>query len=323
MSTPRKHHYLPQFYLREFSSNGRSLTQIDKDSGHTATCAIKDVSARRDFYRLDSDDVDDPYALEHALSSIEGKLATTTRCILKHGVEDPTTQARLVELVSMLRVRVPAITEFIEETYRHFERSGDLVMERERAKKLPPPPPGSEDVRGMDMPDTDISNLLWFKLATNEDIRLLLLSMTPTVIRAPDGEFFLTGDQPVAVFSPSAKLSRSEGVNLTASDVEISLPLSRDTLIRLDWKSGSTDSVSATPDEVSEFNRRSVIMASSYVFAPDANAAAASKIVQRYRQFSAGMQPLQTMDGGSSVIHKAFFRPVVSRDQYPDAGTTG
>ena len=65
----------------------------------------------------------------------------------------------------------------------------------------------------------------------------------------------------MAVFIPSAKLSRSEGVALTESDVEISLPLSRDTLIRLDWKSGSTDSVSATPDEVSELNRRSVIMA--------------------------------------------------------------
>jgi hypothetical protein len=56
------------------------------------------------------------------------------------------------------------------------------------------------------------------------------------------------------------------------------------------------------------------------VFAPDANAAAASEIVQRYRQFSAGMQPPQSMDGGLSAIHKLFFRPVVSRDQYPDAG---
>ena len=322
MSTPRKHHYLPQFYLREFSSNGRSLIQIEKDSGHTATCAIKDVAAIRDYHRLDADDVDDPYELERSLSSIEDKLATATRRVLEHGVEDVTTHARLVELVSMLRMRVPAMKARIEDIIRQVVRSRGLIMER--AKELPPPPPGLEDVLRMDKLDIDILNWicleLMFKLAADEDILRLLLSMTLTVIRAPDGEFFLTGDQPVAVFSPSAKLTRSEGVALTASDVELSLPLSRDTLIRLDWKSGSTDYVSATPDEVSEFNRRSVVMASSYVFAPDANAAAASEIVQRHRQFSAGMQPPQTMDGGLSAIHKLFFRPVVSRDQYPDAG---
>ena len=322
MSTPRKHHYLPRFYLREFSSNGRSLIQIDKATGRTATCAIKDVATIRDYHRLDADDVDDPYELERRLGSIEGELATATRRVLKHGVEDLTTHARLVELVSMLRMRVPAMKAMIEETLRQVARSSGLIMER--VKKLTPQPPGLEDVRRMDKPDIDISNCTclkhMFRLAADEDILRLLLSMTPTVIRAPDGEFFLTGDQPVAVFSPSAKLSRSEGVALAESDVELSLPLSGDTLIRLDWKSDSTESVSATPEEVSEFNRRSVIMASSYVFAPDANAAAASEIVQRHRQFSAGMQPPQTIGGGLSAIHKLFCRPVVSRDQYPDVG---
>ena len=209
----------------------------------------------------------------------------------------------------------------IEETLGRVVRSAGLIMER--AKKLPPPPPGLEDVLSMDKLDIKISNWIclkhMFMLAADEDILRLLLSMTPTVIRASDGEFFLTGDQPVAVYSPSAKLSRSKGVALTEPDVEISLPLSRDTLIRLDWKSSSTKSEYAKPEEVSEFNRRTVIMASSYVFAPHANAAAASEIVQRYQQFSAGMQPLRTIDSGLSVIHKRFFRPVVSRDQYLDA----
>ena len=111
----------------------------------------------------------------------------------------------------------------------------------------------------------------------------------------------------MAVYSPSAKLARSEGVALTESDVEISLPLSRDTLLRLDWKPANPESVYAKPEEVAEFNRRTVIMASSYVFAPHINAVGASEIAQRYQQFSAGVQPLQTMDAGLSVFHKQFF----------------
>ena len=296
--------------------------QIDKATEHTAICAINDLATIRDYHRLDADDSNDPYELERRLSSVEDKLATAMRRVLEHGVEDLTTHARIVELVSMLRVRVPAMKAMIEENLRQFARTGTAIMER--AKKLPPSPRSFEGVLRTDKLDIEISNWIclkhMFELAADDKILRLLLSMTPTVIRAPEGEFFLTGDQPVAVYSPSAKLTRSEGVALTESDVEISLPLSHNTLIRLDWKPANPESVYAKPEEVSEFNRRTVIMASSYVFAPHTNAVEAGELVQCYQQFSAGMQPLQTLDVGLSVIHKQFFRPVVSRDQY--AGTS-
>ena len=321
MNDPHKHHYLPKFYLRRFSSNKRSLMQIDKATGHAVTCSIGDVAAKRDYHRLDADDFDDSYELERTLSSVEGKLDTATRCVLEHGVGDLQTRASIVELVSMLRVRVPAVKAAVEENLRQVARTGALIMGR--AEKLPTPPPALEDIFRTDRLDAEVSNWICLKfmymLAADEDILRLLLSMTPTVIRAPNGEFFLTCDQPVAVYSPSAKLSDSEGVALAAPDVEITLPLSRDTFIRLDWKSRSTESVDATPEEVSEFNRRTVTMASSYVFAPTANAAAASEIVERYRHFSAGMQPPQVLDAGLSAFHKLFFRPVVSREQYLDS----
>ncbi len=322
MNTPRKHHYLPKFYLKEFSSNDRNLMQIDKATGHTAICAINDLATIRDYHRLDADDFDDPYELERSLSSVEGELAKATRRVLERGIEDLTDKARLVELVSMLRVRIPAVKAIIEENHRQFVRSGTVILER--FEKFPRPPLGLEDVPRMDKLDIEISNWIclkhMFKLAADGKILRLLLSMTPSVIRAPEGEFFLTGDQPVAVYSPSAKLTRSEGVALTESDVEISLPLSHNTLIRLDWKPANPESVYAKPEEVSEFNRRTVIMASNYVFAPHTNAVEASELVQCYQHFSAGMQPLQTLDVGLSLIHKQFFRPVVSRDQY--AGTS-
>ena len=67
-------------------------------------------------------------------------------------------------------------------------------------RNSPPPPPGFEDVLRMDKLDIEISNWIclkhMFMLAADDKILRLLLSMTPTVIRAPEGEFFLTGDQP-------------------------------------------------------------------------------------------------------------------------------
>ena len=196
----------------------------------------------------------------------------------------------------------------------------------ERSGELPPPPAGLEDVLKMDKLNIEISNWIclqhMFQLAADEDILRLLFSMRPILFRAPDGGFFLTGDQPVAVFSPSADLSLSEGVSLTEPDVELSLPLSRDTLLQLVWQAGQPLSVTATLEEVEEFNRRTVIMASNYVFSPDANESAASEIVQLYQRFSAGIQPPQILDSGRSAFHRLFFRPVVSREQYQVNGRT-
>ena len=318
MSAPRKHHYLPRFYLRGFSSNSRSLIQIDKASGRASPCSINDVASIRDYHRLDTEDVEDPFELERRLSSIEGELANALQRVLENGISDLATRARLVELVSMLRVRIPAMKSTIEESLRQVVRRTGLIMER--SGKLPPPPPGLEHALRMDKLNIKISNWIclqhMFQLAADENILRLLLSMRPSLVHAPETCFFLTCDQPVAVFSPSANLSRTESVALTEPDTQISLPLSRNTLLLLDWLDERPATTIATAAKVEELNRRTVIMATDYVFAPDSNEAEARTLVARYGRFSAGMQPPQTLDTGRSALHLLFFLPVVSRERY-------
>lgn len=322
MSTPRKHHYLPRFYLRGFSSNSRSLIQIEKASGRASRCSINDVASIRDYHRLDAEDVKDPFELERRLSSIEGELAVAVQRALESGISDLTTHARLVELVSMLRVRIPAMKAAIEESLRQVVRSTGLIMAR--SGTLPPPPPGLEDALKMDELNIEISNWIclqhMFRLAADEDVLRLLLSMRPRLVHTPENSLFVTCDQPVAVFSPSAKLSRTEGVALTEPDVQISLPLSRDTLLLLHWREEEPLSTVATAEEVEEYNRRTVIMATNYVFAPESNEAEPHALVVRYGRFAAGMQPPQTRDAGRSALHLLFLLPVVSRERYESAG---
>lgn len=322
MSTPRKHHYLPRFYLRGFSSNSRSLIQIEKASGSARPCSVNDAASIRDYHRLDAKDVEDPYEFERRLSSIEGALAAAVKRVLENGISDLTTHARLVELVSMLRVRIPAMKSTIEKSLRQVVRSTGLIMER--SGKLPAPPPGLEDALRMDNLNIKISNWVclqyMFSLAADKDILRLLLSMRPSLVHSPENCFFITCDQPVAVFSPLAKLTRTEGVALTEPDVQISLPLSRSTLLLLDWRNEEPASTVATAVEAEEFNRRTVIMATNYVFAPVSYEVEARAFVARYGQLSAGMQPPQTLDAGRSVLHLLHFLPVISRERYKSAG---
>ena len=107
MTQPRKHHFLPQFYLRDFSQDQRSIFQIDKSTGKHYSCQIKDTAAIRDFHEIDADGVEDPHSLEKLLAKIESELADQLRAFLKDGVSNTTALHEVIGLLSMLRMRVP------------------------------------------------------------------------------------------------------------------------------------------------------------------------------------------------------------------------
>ena len=71
---------------------------------------------------------------------------------------------------------------------------------------------------------------------------------------------------------------------------------------------------SPTADEVVEFNRRTVVMADSLVFAPKESELAV-ETTRRYGHCSAGMA-LDFLDAGSEALHVARFRPVMRPDRY-------
>ncbi len=318
MTQPRKHHYLPRFYLGGFSANSRSLSQIEKSTGRSFVCSLRDVASIKDYHRLDKGSTEDSFELEKHLGSIEGRLARALREVFQHGLTNTTLTVRLVELVSLLRLRVPAVKTQIENTIRQIARSSSLLLHSTRQIKSTSPE-WLESLRKDEIP-IKVSNSfclrIMFSLAYDVEILELLYSMRPIIIKTPDNSSFITCDQPVAIYNPSATFSQAAGVAIEDSDTEITLPLSSNTLLKLDWTEGDPIQTIASPEEVDEYNRRSVIMASSYVFSPTPFSTKAGQIVHNYRQYSAGIQPSQSVDFGQSVLFRQFFRPVLQQTQY-------
>jgi hypothetical protein len=320
MSQPRKHHYLPQFYLRGFSANRRSLFQIEKRGGAAYLSSIRDTAAIRDYHELDTDEAKDPAVIEKSLAQIETQLAHALAHAMQYGITTPDTHNLLLQLVGLLRVRVPAFKAAIEAYLQNVVRSVGLMMERKG--ELPPPPKGFEDVLQMENLSITISNwkLLEFMFRIAADRRLLdiLTAMKPTILRAPREESFLTCDQPVAIFHPTASPTDAYGVGLADTDIQVSVPLSSNVLLLLSWGTETATDRDATADEVFEFNRRTIIMADSLIFAAEASELAV-KMARRYGHCSAGME-LDSLDSGRETLHVARFRPVMLPDHY-DAPT--
>ncbi len=114
MSEPRKHHYLSQFYLQGFSVNGRSICQIEKRGGRAYVSLIRDTAAIRDYHELDYPDAGDPNVVEKRLALVETMLGEGLRRAIESGIATPETHTKIIELVTLLRVRVPAFKAGIE-----------------------------------------------------------------------------------------------------------------------------------------------------------------------------------------------------------------
>lgn len=316
MTQPRKHHYLPQFYLRGFSGNGKQIFQIEKSEARGYLCAIRDAAAIRDYHELDYEDAEDPHALEKRLSEIESQLAEALADVIASGIVGNISHARLIEFVSLMRVRVPAFKQYIEESLRQFVRSTGKILERKG--KFPPPPQGLESIFARDGVTISISN--WkcleymFGLASDQDILRMLAAMTPSILRAPKGNNLLTCDQPVAVFHPEADPADPYGIGLADPRTQLSLPLSSQVLLLLTWDKDAVRERLLQPDEVNEFNRRTTVMAEALVFAPEASESAIQTVAQN-KHCSAGIA-LRVLDSGDSALHMSTFRPVMPAEKY-------
>lgn len=316
MAEPRKHHYLPQFYLKGFSADGRSIYQVEKFSPRAYTCSLRDAAEIRDYHELDYSDAEDPHAAEKWLAEIEGKLSAVLHQAVDAGITSAEVHARLISFVSLMRFRVPAVRAFVEEWHRQLVRSTGLILEG--AGKFPPIPDGYEDVLSMGNVSISISN--WkclecmFRFAADPKAFQLLASMRPAILRTPDNEYLLTCDQPVAVYHPAASPTDAYGVNLTDSRTELSFPLSSRVLLHLTWGAGAIEERRMTSAEVQEFNRRTIVMADSYVFAP-AESDSAKAAVAEHNHCSAGIQ-LDVLKFGDGYLHLSRIRPVLAPAHY-------
>jgi hypothetical protein len=312
MTTPRKHHFLPQFYLRGFSPNSASLYQIWKSTGRHAAVRIKDIAAVRDFHRLDVDDASDPHAIERVLAKAEGEFSVYLADLLRDGVVNVGALGETIGLAGMLRMRVPAVKRYISSSLsEHVRRSAAALLKQGVLPPVPDDVDLGEELSGLSI---EISNWkcldLMFRMASEPRALEAMRNMKATLLRAPNGSF-ITCDQPVALFHPD--IAMTYGVGPVTHGVEISLPLSSAALLLLNDDAGSDEERFASSAEIDEFNRRTVVMAEKFVYAGYLTAELIG-LVSRHKQSNAGFQ-VDRLNTAQGVVYVNRFVPVA-----PDVG---
>ncbi len=245
-----KHHYLPQFYLKEFTDPDTPLGQepyvwVHRPDSGWQKRAPKNVAEESGYYTLTDDAGNEADDLERMLSRIESVAAEIIRD--KVVSQTPLTEGERLDLsvfIATMQVRVPGqhehIGEFVAEVARKtmalqahalkqdprrweaFKRR----FEAETGERLP------EDLEPEDLDPTR------YRITTNREFSVAL-SFSPiqlaTNIIADKGwrflmsqppNYFITSDYPVGVHDPSTE-GTLYGPALASPKTEVSLPLTK------------------------------------------------------------------------------------------------
>lgn len=117
MSQPRKHYYVPQFYLAGFtkdSSPDSPLYVCDQGQLKSWKSTPRQSAHQRDFHRVATAPGGDEMAIEKSLGTIEGNWATVLKTIVHNGsLPDGEAFGELMMFVAFMAVRVPRIRDTI------------------------------------------------------------------------------------------------------------------------------------------------------------------------------------------------------------------
>ena len=277
MAAPKKHHFIPQFYLRRFADRRENFWLYRKtaDSKGIPT-KVSDAGAENHFHTLDwsiwGQLADDQSTLETKLSGIEGEQATMLRAVLDLHEEIDFHEEALAQFTTMMWHRVPNYKRSMEAMLsKVLSHTGRAML---KAGRFPPPP---EELRQMiEEKDGDVFHPVianWkllemmFTQLCDTPIPRILMGMNAKLVQPESlDHFFIIGDAPVSLYDDQWDSLSSTGVGFATPTVEVTMPLSSSAMLvfRHDRKLPPT---TLTAAQVSHYNQRTIISAEKSIHA--------------------------------------------------------
>jgi len=277
MSEPKKHHFLPQFYLELFKIRPQTtkypkiVVTTKEPNPLKFTAAIHDIGCIGDYHTINPRNIPiDRGGIENVLSKIEANQKELLDRIISNKQIAPADKGDVAFLLALMYIRVPKYKRNIETGLRMSVQSVVELMWRHG--KLPPIP---EKIRELDIKsfqelfEIKIHNWIvlfyMFYSSINSALVDIIDKMDFSVLIPPKGSQFITGDTPVSIYHPDYNRVRPYGVGFVDKEIEVTFPLSPELMLYASWNVGKRK-MRLSKDELKEYNRRTVVMADQYIY---------------------------------------------------------
>lgn len=237
--SPKKHHYVPETYLKGFSDAAGFLHVGRKDAPDRLIPLKPDNVGFKKYYYSQYDDAgvrDD--RMEELFGQIENGWSALRSKIANWQKLSPKDCEELWLFIGAQRARVPAARDMMESLLAH--RSKADLMKLVGSNQIPPPPKELEGRLNELVVSIDPRKSI-------EGMPHLLRAVTKTfgkiglrIFHNETGVPFLTSDNPVCIFDPTLRSKDLKPYVLTpGGPIELLFPIDSFTLIggRTDWRS--------------------------------------------------------------------------------------
>ena len=246
----RRHHYLPQMYLRGFADDADLVWVFDRQNNTYIHQGILKTAVKKDFYTVIGPDGQKTDAVEQMLANIvEGPMKRIIERLDKKNLTwEGEDRAVLALFVALLRTRNPAFdkdqNEFTEQFHRWWAKAKHSSVEatEESLRKY-------QSETGEDM--TDVSAQEAFEMIRDDQYEInnprqnnikMMMSMALEIAQAvfrlnwevfaaPKGMSFLTCDNPFTVVPPPFFDDSIQGYGILTPGASTVVPLSSRTAI--------------------------------------------------------------------------------------------
>lgn len=277
----RRHHYVPQCYLRRFAHGDRiARVRLAKPQRHEVTNVLN-VAVMKDLYTTIDAEVGETVAIERLFAVIDG-IAAKALPRLADGVLFPPRRADRVDLavwLSLLRHRSPHIRRQMEAIAdQTFKLQMSLIRDEDQARahlrEMHGAEPDEDSVRDLldlvgDMDSWEVAphqnEMIGLMLDTGLKATPFLLGRHWTVMKFSEPGLVLT-DNPLVVFQARENWTPSRGVSIGNAD-EIWFPLDRSSALILHSDALVGERVVRNPaTTIDEFNQVVVSQAAQEIY---------------------------------------------------------
>lgn len=244
-SHPKRHHFVPKFYLRHFADHKKRIRMYERGrKKNPIVTSVNNAAIESGFYTVTEESGEESQRVERLLSLIEGQAKAAIEPMLKGKFPpDPRDRYFLALFMALQTLRTPEHRREYEMTVDYTQKvmlegwTPDYVRERLKEKELEPTDEAVAEV--MDVVENP--DKYEFVPHQNEHIKIMLSVATKVapVIAARawllgrcKTATFITSDHPVVCYSRPTEMSRYVGIGIGNAE-EVYYPLDRHYVLAL------------------------------------------------------------------------------------------
>ena len=274
-----KHHYVPAFYLREFTGritpddNEPYLWVVDLRKRRISKRAPKNVAVRSDYYAVGGESGGKDHSVETWFSQIESFAKRTLERILQGNTALDTTEREILAyFIALQIVRIPSSREPAEKFLAEIEQICSELMLMDR-KEWDQSVKATDPSREFSSEDLDRQyewaiNPQNIQIKANPDYVLykwlravpkvanVIKDMSLSFMSPQTGRTFWTSDAPVSWINP--KSSSPLGRGLMSQHIELSFPIGPRVCLLANWATASDACLQLNDDDLLHRNKLTI-----------------------------------------------------------------